>query len=66
MSILCGFLVQCEYAMHGRVFNFAHKDAHRVEIDVSYGGLLMRIAGDHRHLSGVELDQNIYCLLSRA
>jgi len=52
--------------MHGRVFNFAHKEGHRVEIDVSFGGLLMRIAGDHRHLSGVEADRNIYCLLKKA
>ena len=57
---------KCEYAMHGRVFNFAHKEGNRVEIDVSFGGLLMRIAGDYRHLSGVEPDQNIYCLLSKA
>jgi DNA-directed RNA polymerases I, II, and III subunit RPABC3 len=57
---------QCEYAMHGRVFNFTHKGGHKVEIDVSYGGLLMRLSGDQRHLSGVELDQNIYCLMSKA
>mmetsp|Transcript_83441 Transcript_83441/g.167096 ORF Transcript_83441/g.167096 Transcript_83441/m.167096 type:complete len:140 (+) Transcript_83441:66-485(+) len=56
----------CEYAMHGRVFNLTHKKDHEIEIDVSFGGLLMRLSGDHRHLTGVELDQNIYCLMAKA
>mmetsp|Transcript_24711 Transcript_24711/g.55657 ORF Transcript_24711/g.55657 Transcript_24711/m.55657 type:complete len:141 (+) Transcript_24711:209-631(+) len=56
----------CEYAMHGRVYEFNHKGGHKIQIDVSFGGLLMRLTGDQRHLSGVELDKNIYCLMSKA
>ena len=41
-------LDMCEYAMHGRVYNFEHKEGHRIEIHVSYGGLLMRLTGDQR------------------
>jgi DNA-directed RNA polymerase I, II, and III subunit RPABC3 len=51
--------------MHGRVYNFEHKGGHKIEIHVSFGGLLMRLDGDQRHLSGIELDQNIYCLLTK-
>jgi len=53
--------------MHGRVYNFEHKEGggQRIEIHVSFGGLLMRLSGDQRHLNGVELDQNIYCLLAK-
>ena len=58
---------QADYAMHGRVYNFEHKEGggQRIEIHVSFGGLLMRLSGDQRHLNGVELDQNIYCLLAK-
>jgi len=45
----------CEYAMHGRVFNFNHKGDLKVEIDVSFGGLLMRVAGDQRYTSSLPL-----------
>lgn len=31
-----------EYVMHGRVFQYEHKGKDQVEIDVSFGGLLMR------------------------
>ena len=37
-----------EYAMHGKVYNVNHKEGEHVEIDVSYGGLLMRLSGDQR------------------
>uniref|UniRef100_A0A7S2BWL1 DNA-directed RNA polymerases I, II, and III subunit RPABC3 n=1 Tax=Florenciella parvula TaxID=236787 RepID=A0A7S2BWL1_9STRA len=54
-----------EYAMHGKVYNFNHKEGENIEIDVSFGGLLMRLSGDQRHLVGIELDQSIYCLMKK-
>ena len=59
-------LATAEYAMHGRVYNFKREGEHNIQIDVSFGGLLMQLTGDYRHLSGIKLDENIYCLLSRA
>uniref|UniRef100_A0A7S2GK34 DNA-directed RNA polymerases I, II, and III subunit RPABC3 n=1 Tax=Octactis speculum TaxID=3111310 RepID=A0A7S2GK34_9STRA len=54
-----------EYAMHGKVYNFNHKSGQFIEVDISFGGLLMRISGDQRHLMNIQLDQNIYCLMSK-
>uniref|UniRef100_A0A7S2R5B9 DNA-directed RNA polymerases I, II, and III subunit RPABC3 n=1 Tax=Rhizochromulina marina TaxID=1034831 RepID=A0A7S2R5B9_9STRA len=58
-------LDQYEYAMHGRVYGFNHKKDDVIEIDVSFGGLLLRLTGDARHLTSIELDQNIYCLMNK-
>ena len=37
--------------MHGKVYNFNHKEGENIEIDVSFGGLLMRLSGDQRYVS---------------
>lgn len=54
-----------EYVVHGLVYAFNHKGEHRIEIDVSFGGLLMRLTGDPRHLKDIQLDQNIFCLMKK-
>ena len=52
-----------DYGMHGKIFQVDAVDEHKMAVYVSYGGLLMKMVGDQRHLSVFELDTNIYCLI---
>lgn len=54
-----------EYVMHGRVFDMSFKKDGTVVIAMSYGGLLMRLTGDQRHLSNIQPDQRLYLLLKK-
>lgn len=54
-----------EYVMHGRVFDMSYKRDGTVTISFSYGGLLMRLSGDQRHLSNILPDQRLYLLLKK-
>lgn len=54
-----------EYVMHGRVFDMVYKKDGSVSIAISYGGLLMRLVGDTRHLSSIQPDQRLYLLLKK-
>lgn len=51
------------YCMYGKVFRYEVVDG-KVTACVSFGGLLMSIVGDHRHIS-LELDSHIYLLLRK-
>jgi DNA-directed RNA polymerases I, II, and III subunit RPABC3 len=53
-----------EYVMHGRVFDYERK-AHETVISISYGGLLMRLTGDHKHLASIAPDQRLYLLIKK-
>ncbi|CAM9934122.1 unnamed protein product [Chrysoparadoxa australica] len=52
-----------EYVMHGRVFGYEHVGEGRVQVSASFGGLLMRLSGDQRHLAAIPPDSRVYCLL---
>ncbi|EEC45445.1 predicted protein [Phaeodactylum tricornutum CCAP 1055/1] len=54
-----------EYVMHGRVFDMSYQKDGTVVIAISYGGLLMRLTGDQRHLSSILPDQRLYLLLKK-
>lgn len=54
-----------EYVMHGRVFDMTYAKDGTVTIAISYGGLLMRLTGDQRHLASVRPDQRLYLLLKK-
>mmetsp|Transcript_4634 Transcript_4634/g.6377 ORF Transcript_4634/g.6377 Transcript_4634/m.6377 type:complete len:145 (+) Transcript_4634:28-462(+) len=54
-----------EYAMHGVVYRYEHEDNHQVAIYASFGGLLMRLIGNQRHLASIEIDQRIYILIRK-
>ena len=54
-----------EYVMHGRVFDVAYKGEGAVVIAASFGGLLMRLTGDQRHLSSVQPDMRLYILIKK-
>eukprot|EP00727_Mastigamoeba_balamuthi_P011663 m51a1_g7119 putative rna polymerase ii core subunit (148) ;mRNA; r:117562-118224 len=56
-----------EYVMFGRVFKFIEDKApsQKVSVIASFGGLLMALKGDARHLTQLELDSNVFLLLRR-
>jgi DNA-directed RNA polymerase I, II, and III subunit RPABC3 len=56
-----------DYAMHGIVYESkVHKDDVKMDVHMSFGGLLMRISGDKRNLHVLEQDKSYYLLLRRA
>jgi len=58
-------LDQFEYGMCGTTFKFDHVRDNLVSVIASFGGLLMQLQGEQRHLIRVRMDQRVYCLLRR-
>ena len=54
-----------EYVMHGRIFDMKYLKDNVVVIAASFGGLLMRLTGDQRHLANILPDSRLYLLLKR-
>ena len=54
-----------EYVMHGRVFDVVYQKDGVVTISASFGGLLMRLTGDQRHLSAIHPDMRLYLLIKK-
>lgn len=54
-----------EYVMHGRVFDMSYKKDGTVVIAISFGGLLMQLVGDQRHLTSILPDQRLYLLVKK-
>mmetsp|Transcript_13852 Transcript_13852/g.20415 ORF Transcript_13852/g.20415 Transcript_13852/m.20415 type:complete len:145 (-) Transcript_13852:109-543(-) len=54
-----------EYVMHGLVFKYEQDSKRVVTVTASFGGLLMQLKGDQRHLANITLDQRIYILLRK-
>lgn len=59
-----------EYVMYGKVYKYkesAEKEQAymKVEVYVSFGGLLMMLSGDARKLEELELDSNVYLLIRK-
>lgn len=52
-----------DYVMHGRVFEMEYKKDGTIVIAASFGGLLMSLTGDQRHLSSILPDMRLYILL---
>jgi DNA-directed RNA polymerases I, II, and III subunit RPABC3 len=59
---------QYEYVMHGRVYACNTDEQGRADavVYVSFGGLLMRVAGEAKHLKDIHFNQNIYLLIKKA
>eukprot|EP00198_Chlamydomonas_reinhardtii_P010454 XP_001699791.1 DNA-directed RNA polymerase II, 16.5 kDa polypeptide [Chlamydomonas reinhardtii] len=53
-----------DYVMHGKVFKYKDNNM-KVEVFVSFGGLLMKLAGDPAKLEPIEVDNNVYLLLKK-
>ena len=59
-------LDQYEYAMYGTVYKWMQQAPKTpVEVHVSYGGLLMKLQGDHRQLDKLTLDARVYLLVRK-
>jgi DNA-directed RNA polymerase I, II, and III subunit RPABC3 len=54
-----------EYVMHGRIFDMQYQKDNVVVIAASFGGLLMRLTGDQRHLANILPDMRLYLLLKK-
>jgi DNA-directed RNA polymerases I, II, and III subunit RPABC3 len=54
-----------EYVMHGRIFDMKYLKDNVVVIAASFGGLLMRLTGDQRHLANILPDTRLYLLLKK-
>ncbi|GIL83442.1 hypothetical protein Vretimale_11194 [Volvox reticuliferus] len=53
-----------DYVMYGKVFKYKDNNM-KVEVYISFGGLLMKLAGDPVKLEPIEVDSNIYLLLKK-
>ncbi|KAG2454623.1 hypothetical protein HYH02_000464 [Chlamydomonas schloesseri] len=53
-----------DYVMYGKVFKYKDNNM-KVEVFVSFGGLLMKLAGDPAKLEPIEVDNNVYLLLKK-
>lgn len=52
-----------EYVMYGKVYKFDQDTKDSVTAYASYGGLLMALSGDYRHISGVTVGEYVYLLI---
>jgi RNA polymerase Rpb8 len=50
--------------MHGRIFGIKHIENQRVEIQASFGGLLMKIKGQQALVDSFAMDMMLVDLLS--
>ena len=59
-------LDQFDYAMYGKLYKWK-QDQPKAPVDlyVSFGGLLMRLRGDARHLAKLSLDSRVYLLMRK-
>lgn len=56
-------LDQYDYVMHGRVYKFEEASNDKVAVYISYGGLLMRLESDPKHLSELSMDLSVFLLI---
>lgn len=57
-----------EYVMYGKIFKYkdSSKGGHiKVEVYISFGGLLMQLIGDPKKLETLEVDNNVYLLMRK-
>jgi DNA-directed RNA polymerases I, II, and III subunit RPABC3 len=54
-----------EYVMHGRVFDMQYHKGEKIDISLSFGGLLMKLSGDKKHLASILPDMRLYLLLKK-
>ena len=47
-----------DYVMHGRIFSLEYVRGHtqQIEVQISFGGLLLKVTGDQAQLSALESD----------
>ena len=57
---------QYDYVMNGKVFKYQLVDGEKkINIFISFGGLLMSITGDIKSLKALEIDSRVYLLMNK-
>ncbi|CAI2187454.1 4597_t:CDS:2 [Funneliformis geosporum] len=54
-----------EYIMYGKVYKYDEEKRSKVAVYISFGGLLMALEGDFRHVQNIHVGQNVYMLMKR-
>lgn len=54
-----------EYGMCGKVFRYDYTGDNKVSVIASFGGLLMQLVGEQRHLVRIRMDEKVYCLVRK-
>lgn len=54
-----------DYVMHGRVFGVKYIENQRIEVQASFGGLLMRIRGEQADLEELTMDMKFFLLMRK-
>ena len=54
-----------DYVMHGRVYSIKHIENQCVEVQGSFGGLLMRLRGEQAQVEGFYMDMTFFILLRK-
>ena len=58
-------LDEYDYGMCGKVFKYEYLADRKVAVVASFGGLLMLLQGDQRHLLKLQLDAKVYALMRK-
>jgi hypothetical protein len=53
---MSAFVEHYSYIMHGRVFSIKHLEKENIELQASFGGLLMKIKGQQKDLERFSVD----------
>ncbi|KAL1918195.1 uncharacterized protein VTP21DRAFT_3461 [Calcarisporiella thermophila] len=54
-----------EYVVLGKCFKYDEGQGNKVSVLISYGGLLVCLEGDFRHLQNLTVGENIYILIRK-
>ena len=54
-----------DYVMNGKVFKLTEELESKVAVHISFGGLILGITGDPKHLSSLNLDERLYFLMKK-
>lgn len=55
-----------DYVMNGKVFKLTEEKESKVAVHISFGGLILGITGDPKHLSSLNIDERLYFLMKKA
>lgn len=62
-SASSALLDKFDYVMHGRVFHIKHIEDQNVEVQASFGGLLMKLVGEQAHVEQLSMDMTFFLLM---
>ncbi|GMH44903.1 hypothetical protein BSKO_12860 [Bryopsis sp. KO-2023] len=54
-----------DYVCYGKIFKLRDTNDMKVEVFASFGGLIVKLEGDPRKLTNLEMDANVYLLVRK-